>query len=143
MKNERVYKELCLRQPYGVMCCVYGDESDPVRLTGVKDADTAYFESFDWKENDGLVEIGFVKPYLRPMDSMTDREKRVRRLYVEDEEVRHLNAVWNRELVTMYNLQRYCEWLVENHFDFNNLIGAGLALPAPEGMYPVDRGFED
>ena len=29
------------------------------------------------------------------------------------------------------------DWLNAHHFDFRNLIGRGLALEAPEGMYEI------
>ena len=31
----------------------------------------------------------------------------------------------------------YVNWLLENHFDYNNLIEKGLALEAPEDMYNI------
>ena len=59
------------------------------------------------------------KPYLRPMSDMT-----------EDEEFT-LNET---KCYTQLTLESY-DWLNAHHFDYRGLIGMGLALPAPEGMY--------
>ena len=66
-----------------------------------------------------------IRPYLRPMESMTEEEY---------EKYRGM-------LVTLPN-EEYCintpqseRWLDENHFDHRGLIEKGLALEAPEGMY--------
>lgn len=65
-----------------------------------------------------------IKPYLRPMSSMIDEEK--------------------KELNNILEFQYYsddscmCEstdWLISHHFDYRGLIDKGLALEAPEGMY--------
>lgn len=72
------------------------------------------------------VDVGLedYKPYLRPMSSMTEEEK--------------------KELNNILEYQYYsddscmCEstdWLNKNHFDYRGLIPKGLALEAPEGMY--------
>ena len=62
---------------------------------------------FDWD----------AKPYLRPMSSMTE------------EEYREFG----------YDVLRYTpmefDWLNAHHFDYRDLIGKGLALKAPDGMY--------
>lgn len=58
-----------------------------------------------------------VKPYLRPMSSMTEDE--------EDE----------FEIKIRGSLVSYFDWLNAHHFDYRGLIEKGLALEAPEGMY--------
>ena len=70
-KSDDFFKDICNRIPYGLMCVVYGDDKNPLKLTGIKDSETAYFEGLDWKESDGMVEIKFLTPYLRRMNSMS------------------------------------------------------------------------
>jgi hypothetical protein len=62
--------------------------------------------------------IESIKPYLRPMSSMTDEEKK------EYENLLFTATEW--EIV---------DWLNAHHFDYRGLIEKGLALKAKEGMY--------
>jgi len=69
-----------------------------------------------------------IKPYLRPISSMTDEEyKEYSKLWdLQDEfptdaDIRFKTDVFN--------------WLNAHHFDFRGLIEKGLALEAPKGMY--------
>lgn len=69
-----------------------------------------------------------VKPYLRPMSSMTDEEMRV------------LDSMCDGvEMVSrLYGLKMFDEafdWLNVHHFDYRGLIDKRLALEANEGMY--------
>lgn len=75
-------------------------------------------------------EITF-KPYLRPMKSMTKKEQL--ECMVElgenfvlcgDEQVHCVSLTIDR-----------IDWLNAHHFDYRGLIGMGLALEAPEGLY--------
>ena len=70
--------------------------------------------------------IAVVKPYLRPMSSMTEEEK----------------IEWDAEYA--YNSRTYSyegyvgkmtDWLNKHHFDYRGLIEKGLALEAPKDMY--------
>lgn len=65
-----------------------------------------------------------VKPYLRPMSSMTDEE------FSEMKEA-YLNCPQDMT----YAIFGGTDWLNDHHFDFRGLIEKGLALEAPEGMY--------
>lgn len=58
-----------------------------------------------------------IKPYLRPMESLTDEEEE------EYEEV--IRGSFEKQL----------EFYLRNHLDFRGLIPKGLAIEAPEGMY--------
>lgn len=120
MTNEEkqlLLKDLCARLPYRVICDMWfeGNESD--KITEVLKCG-------------GLMrlmnsEFNFIaKPYLRPMSSMTEEEK--------------------KELNNVLEFQYYsddscmCEstdWLNEHYFDYRGLIPMGLALEATEDMY--------
>ena len=67
------------------------------------------------------VKLDAVKPYLRPMSSMTEEEK---------EEF--------GRLVSLFAFTEVNDWLNAHHFDYRGLIDKGLALEAPEGMYKID-----
>jgi hypothetical protein len=74
------------------------------------------------------------KPYLRPMSSMTEEEKReVVKLGVCDDGAFH-NDIYDTGIF-MEEAFTAISWLLERHFDINYLIQKGLALEAKEGMY--------
>ena len=69
-----------------------------------------------------------IKPYLRPMESMTEEEMEEynnidNRAYSCPKEYAHIPA------------KDRIDWLNAHHFDYRGLIPMGLALPAKEGMY--------
>ena len=71
-----------------------------------------------------------VKPYLRPMSSMTDEEKF---------RFNHLDLLnYENDGFEMANY-RQIDWLNAYHFDYRGLIEKGLALEAPEGMYNFSK----
>ena len=67
--------------------------------------------------------IDEIKPYLRPLSSMTPDER-----FEYDE----LNHFYTKGLT--FNVDGI-DWLLAHHFDFRGLIPMGLALEAPAGMY--------
>lgn len=72
--------------------------------------------------NNSPYEIKEIKPYLRPMSSMTKEEK---------VEYDSFNAPTAHRKMWVNRI----DWLLSNHFDYRGLIPMGLALAAPEGMY--------
>jgi len=104
---------------------------------------------YTYQEDYG-VPVEFIKPYLRPMSSMTEEE------YDEFKDLTTCGrwcddydrwAHWGVEVVAYeydetdkpyYNFvdfQKLSDWLNSHHFDYRGLIGKGLALPATEEMY--------
>ena len=76
-----------------------------------------------------------IKPYLRPISSMT-----------EDERKEYNDIVKNT--IDFYDCpksEEICfflvpvEWLNARHFDYRGLIDKGLALEAPEGLYKLTK----
>ena len=72
---------------------------------------------------------GDIKPYLRPMSSMTEEERK--------DMGKIVTTVYGGTVVDddFVNVIKYIDWLNEHHFDYRGLIEKGLALEAPEGMY--------
>lgn len=68
-----------------------------------------------------------IKPYLRPMESMTEKE---------DKEFAMLQTDFYTDSF-MYHIpaSNMIDWLNSHHFDFRGLIPWGLALEAPANMY--------
>lgn len=84
-----------------------------------------------WCIDEFVANKAIIKPYLRPMSSMTEEEKEeynqfIELLYTEDE----------TKYVVRHNKQAMAiDWLNAHHFDYRNLIEKGLVLEAPKGMY--------
>jgi len=131
-EKELLLKELCARLPYGVICQFiwsYSNETTDEEVVTDKDDDNIKCINIHTKEiqadyYDEWVDLEHCKPYLRPMSSMTEEEKRT-----------YTSLRAHAAPFTIVN------WLDENHFDHRTnmegeyLIELGLALEAPEGMY--------
>jgi len=72
------------------------------------------------------VPVEEIKPYLRPMSSMTEEEKK---------EYDKFYPLLPRDLMPPHIALQMFDWLNARHFDYRGLIEKGLALEAPEGMY--------
>jgi len=105
-------QDLCARLPYGVKVQPSSSTS-PHKFVG-------YDKSLVRIDTDQRFELENIKPYLRPMSSMTEEEKC------------KFNSYYN-----MFNNNPVglIDWLNAHHFDYRGLIEKGLALEAPEGMY--------
>jgi len=126
-------KDLCARLPYDIIASVRGsdEEFQYFYILGVKDGKV-------WVKNDILrvdkfVDVEVVKPYLRPMSSMTDEEKAQVQMFMDivtDENYGdgYSPSAWD----AMNGFVQYCDL---HHLDHRGLIVKGLALVAPEGMY--------
>ena len=96
----------------------------------LKDGDVA-FESYPMMYF--LEGVEEVKPYLRPMSSMTEEEKREYGKFCElDTEILENHPMNGEPFPALYNSQ---DWLNRNMFDYRGLIPMGLAIEAPEDMY--------
>lgn len=131
-EKDLLLKDLCARLPYGVNCEVFNGK---------------YNE--DMKLSQSILSFGVenIKPYLRPMESMTDEERRELNkqgyTHIAGESWHYCalnlnNAFYNPEgykYVRIKYVIPLLDWLNANHFDYRGLIPMGLALPAQEGMY--------
>lgn len=76
-----------------------------------------------------------LKPYLRPMSSMTEEELKEFAYTILQQP--DLDAVrnWQTLSIDLKELTKVLDWLNKKHFDYNGLIEKGLALEAPQDMY--------
>lgn len=124
-EKDLIWKDLCARFPYGVRI---KRTNCPITLS-VTGIDGKYIRHIPFYIG-GNIEINTsiieeIKPYLRPMSSMTEEEyKEWRYLYLP---LPHDNEATET--------QRRIDWLNAHHFDYRGLIEKGLALEAPEDMY--------
>ena len=119
-EKDLLLRDLSARLPYGVICQVddgaEGFNDGKLVEINISEELTRFDVDYCWKAY-----IDDVKPYLRPMSSMTEEEKSVILL---------CNAFIEPHS-TEYKVNFYNQY----HFDYRDLIEKGLALVAPEGMY--------
>lgn len=138
MKQENkdlLFKDLSARLPYHVKVKIW--LKDGTTEEGALDLEHNYA--------DVLLNVFYynkikdIKPYLRPISSMT----------MEEDEQRIQLGIWKSnqydgQIIGIFQDIPYCSpqnfqsaliWLLQNHFDIFGLIPKGLALEAPEGMY--------
>lgn len=136
-EKQLLFKDLCARLPYGVFVS-YPSFSDTPQLVQAI-SDYGDIEINDYTESPCKLE--HIKPYLRPMSSMTEEEEK---------EIRMLHHCFYREGngwitagvfgtndcgCTVFEMADMLNYLNAHHFDYRGLIEMGLALEAPEGMY--------
>lgn len=137
--KELILKDLCARLPYGVVLqCVDPNFEGYVdwKLIKIDIEENIVVITNDVWTDEYLIEN--VKPYLRPMSSMTEVEKD--EFYDNrDGEVDNMangNGIFFRNNVVPFdNLNYVVDWLNSHHFDYSGMIEKGFALPAPDGMY--------
>ena len=157
-KKELVIKDLCGRLPYGVIVQV----NDGLKCTYNSQLVQVFCDrlSCSVSVRNPLKEcicIDSVKPYLRPMSSMTEEEKEDLLVTIlgneedskyfqvlqdgsidnTDAEIRDLNKFnihwvnFNKDTVTLY-----LDWLNKKMFDYRGLIAKGLAIEASKENNP-------
>ena len=120
-EKQLLLKDLCMRLPYGVKVW-YPNGSGAISTVKGIVGDVCYFN--EEPSHGNFCHIERVKPYLRPMSSMTEEE--------EDEWWKFANKN------TIVETHSYSvDWLNAHHLDYRGLIPMGLGLEAPEGMYDI------
>lgn len=136
--------DLCARLPYGVMVhtSFMGHEEDMLLTSANIEAmlgDYGPVPIMNMVEDD--INDGFtlenVKPYLRPMPSMTEEEKKEYESLIFTRYHEWDGHSTYTRYVEVEDTYYYIDWLNAHHFDYHGLIEKGLALEAPEGMYNI------
>lgn len=144
-EEQLLLKGICEKFPYGLWVkeTLYSDsatiyppdkypteESKACKVMSVQgNCVTLHISPFGWKPE--IMELRHIKPYLRPLSSMTDEER---------DEFRNVGGIMAHNLqhdswaLSAFTPEAY-DWLNAYHFDYRGLIEKGLALEAPEGMY--------
>lgn len=152
--RELLLKDLCARLPYGVKCNVWYGHKSPALNEKDKYTDDILETINPQKGNCtfhnaigydfGFFPVEYVKPYLRPMSSMTEEEFIELKTYTELKYDQLELVDWNdtHKTIEFYleEIPHYCvikifDWLNSHHFDYRGLIPKGLSLEAKEGMY--------
>ena len=122
-KKQLLLKDLCTRLPYFENWVQY--EGKDYIVTGYGHGRVSLLPSVFSSIGGPCPLVEEVKPYLRPMSSMTDEEKEEHEMFFHS---------YSTSLDERKSVERI-DWLNSHHFDYRGLIPMGLALEAPEGMY--------
>lgn len=129
--KDLLLKDLCARLPYGVIVREFFENGQ----IDINPIDCGFYYILDHTDK--------VRPYLRPLSSMTEEESA---------ELSNIISEWfDKELFYLteepfleYALSRInysinpllFDWLNKNHFDYRGLIPKGLALAVSESNNP-------
>ena len=138
-EKELLLEDLCARLPYGVKAYikkwskldrkyyegVYTVESIHPSLNNI----LVYSERFSVE-----VIVGYddyeIKPYLFPLSSMTEEQKKEYNRLKHEVPVCHYEYGDVVEEIELYDSPESFEYLIENHFDYRGLIPKGIAIDA-------------
>ena len=133
-EKQLLLQDLCARLPYGVKLryiedLVFKKESHTITLN------TIYLEHIINGDAD-------IKPYLRPMSSMTEKEfgflqehlpYDFTRIYSGKFDI--INDIHLGNSISIDDMAFLLDCLNKWHLDYRGLIPMGLAVEAPEGLY--------
>ena len=128
-EKDLLFKDLCARLPYGVIIMF---SSNGFRweweqtLEEIRQCEDGEYAINGWG-------IHGIKPYLRPMSSMTEEE--YDQLYIDsrvkEDSIDILDALAND--------MDAIDWLNAHHFDFRGLIKRGLAIEVTKENNPYEK----
>ena len=116
-------KDSCTRIPYGVKCQCLG------RVGTIRSIDTFGNTEVEGFNGSIVIDVSHVKPYLFPLSSMTEEQKKEldRAIYEDGKEA--MDAIRNNDKM-FHTPWRATDWLNKNYFDYRGLIDKGLAINA-------------
>lgn len=126
-EKQLLLKDLCARLPHKVKikCDGYPNGVVVTGIIGEQVFHTPYFIGGEIIIDKHTIDT--VRPYLRPMSSMTEEEfKEYHSMLIDVDN----SGLMNQGLIT-----KIVDWLDSKMFDHRNLIPKGLALEAPNDMY--------
>lgn len=125
--KELLLKDLCARLPYGVIVNVKGFDYD------YNDKLTQIYKGVGCSiqvTTNMPYDIEQVKPYLFPLSSMTEEQKKEYNYWKHEVPVCRYEYGDVVEEIELYDSPESFEYLIENHFDYRGLIEKGLAIDA-------------
>ena len=134
--RELIYNTLLNGIPYGIMGSVmHHDEetNEPVEIDGqIKGLrNNGYVEFYYPDGSFNLFRINDVKPYLRPMSSMTEEEHRELSRLLNDDKL----FTGDPAKTVCLHCGVVIDFHNSHHLDYRGAIDRGLAIPEKDGMY--------
>lgn len=137
--KQLLLKDLSARLLYGVKCIVTKSRTEEGQKGDVGKIGWVSLEGVDCigDREPFFSEFGNFKPYLIPLSSMTEEQKKyiTDRWGINDEFDFEINPDWGEYFVELGDIVDFIDWLNKNHFDYRGLIEKGLAIEAPKDMY--------
>ena len=124
-EKDLLLKDLCARLPYGVKIIQGGVVIETLHSICKVGYNEFIINPTSYDMYNGF-SIEAVKPYLRPMSSMTEEE---------EIEYDYLTDCSDYMIYSGGFCGDVIDWLLSHHFDYRGLIEKGLALEAPKDMY--------
>ena len=133
--KDLLLKDLCGRLPYGIKCsfgvndAIYIIEGINPNCCGASEIQTTHIKS----SINGDFRLNSCKPYLFPLSSMTEEQKKFfndRPIFLdfENDLVVKEDFFGNSRFTMLDDWLRVINWCYENHFDIYGLIPKGLAI---------------
>ena len=147
--KQLLLKDLCSRLPYGVKVLADLDKTFDGGCVGIVCTIEPYVgEKFPHLKGEYLLYqrgcltpliLDEVRPYLRPMSSMTEEEKEYikNRWCYNDWDIDGPSSLWH-EKIDVEDADGIIDYFNEHHLDYRGLIPMGLALEAPADMYKTE-----
>ena len=139
-EKQLLLQDLSARLPYGVKVTTTNPAAEFGVMSGISIKGKISVET---KYADIVFECTEVKPYLRPMSSMTEEEKEEMHNLLSPEGTAiygcyGISVPMNHygEFVSYKFMNNIIHYLLEHHFDFMGLIPKGLALEANKENNP-------
>ena len=163
-EKELLLKELSARLPHGVIChwrigseltlnlTEYNGLLTCINKVNIEGSNEFYWDCyFDCNDSNGNsfqnedVQIEIVKPYLRPLSSMTEEEQKELEKIIDGILGYKARNYFHSEDDYKWNtLYEAIDWLNKKMFAYRTIDGKdmfelGLALEAPDGMYNINE----
>ena len=127
---------VCISVPFELIVQYEGND---YYLDGMTSWNEVQLATMDYISLNYTVPLNDIKPYLRPLSSMTEAEN-------DDLYESGGRACWKNgseirlnELAGFKETYRSLIWLVRNHFDCCNLINQGLAIKVTKNNNPYEK----
>lgn len=136
--------DLCARLPYGVKAQVTGWDEEkgevevPLKIYSINTDGYVYFETNDYDVN--YIPIEVCRLYLRPISSMTKKEKEeLRQEHIKDEQL-FADCIKNHPEMRGLIIPHFAaDWCDKNMFDYRGLISKGLAIAVTVENNPYEN----
>ena len=124
-EKELLFKDLSARFPYGIKIKDLSTQADTtIDVLGIKEHSVLVDRYTKFGNVYDSISIEYVRPYLRPMSSMTEEEKKEYDYCL----MCMFYSVTHDDAITI-------DFLNSHHLDYHGLIPKGLALEEPEGKF--------
>ena len=136
--KELLIKDLCARLDTNLVCSIYRTDDEGVGyrdeiLHGYCKGDIWYEFYFREDCSIGIDNVSKIKPYLYPLSSMTDEQrKELEELglgyYVTCQDIDDDGYMWDEKVFQIIPGTETDDWMNAHHFDYRCLIEKGLAI---------------